>query len=261
MTRLFDANAHPALSGTALDKPASFELLTSRLTASDFAGACAVGLPGCGQYNHAAFLSECRQHGLEPIAAWGDVPLAQLEQEARAIKNLGYSGIKVHPRLSGMSVREPRFARLLQVAASENLVVFHCTYQFGADVSLHPVDPLPFLMEAVSAVPNLRMVLLHGGTIEVLRYAEAIRSNPNLLLDLSFTLNRYRGSSVDLDIGYLFKSFDQRICVGTDFPEYDPSDVRERFEAFASGLQEEKRDNIGWKNITTLMKSRCALDR
>jgi hypothetical protein len=110
-------------------------------------------------------------------------------------------------------------------------------------------------MEAVAGAPGLRMVLLHGGTVELLRYAEAIRSNRNLLLDLSFTLNRYAGSSLDQDITYLFRTFDQRICIGSDYPDYAPAQVRERFEHFAAGLAQDKQDNIGWRNISSLLET------
>jgi predicted TIM-barrel fold metal-dependent hydrolase len=98
------------------------------------------------------------------------------------------------------------------------------------------------------------MVLLHGGTVEMLRYAESIRTNPNVLLDLSYTLQRYEGSSLDQDISYLFRTFDRRICIGTDYPDYEPAQVRVRFEALANGLPRDKRENVGWKNIVKFLK-------
>jgi predicted TIM-barrel fold metal-dependent hydrolase len=254
MTPLFDANAHPSLSGTILKRPAAFPLLLRQLEDAGFVSACAVGLPSSGNYDHERFLSACCAYpNLVPVAAWNDVPSAKIEQEIFALKTLGYRAVKVHPRLCGLSVRDARFARLLLACASAQVVVFHCTYQFGTDGSFHPVDPLPPLMEAIAKASNVKMVLVHGGGMEVLRYSEAVRSNPNLLLDLSMTLTRYKGSSVDFDIAHLFQTFDQRICVGSDFPEYTPSEVRDRFETLASGLSQTKRDNIGWRNITKVI--------
>jgi predicted TIM-barrel fold metal-dependent hydrolase len=254
MTPLFDANAHPSLSGTILKKPASFPSLLQHLHDAGFIGACAVGLPASGEYDHKNFLAACQAHpNLVPVAAWSDVPTSKIEQEIFALQTLGYRAIKLHPRLCGMSVRDARFAQVLQACASAQVVVFHCTYQFGTDGSLHPIDPLPALMDAVANAPNLKMVLLHGGGIEILRYSEAVRSNPNLLLDLSLTLTRYKRSSVDLDIAHLFNTFDQRMCLGSDFPEYTPSEIRDRFELLASGLSQTKRDNIGWRNIMSMV--------
>jgi predicted TIM-barrel fold metal-dependent hydrolase len=253
-TPLFDANAHPSLSGAILKRPASFPLLLQQLLDAGFIGACAVGLPARGNYDHRDFLSACREYqNLVPVAGWSDVSAPKIEREIFALQALGYRAIKVHPRLSGLSVRDARFAEVLQACASAQLVVFHCTYQFGTDGSLHPIDPLPPLMDAVARAPNVKMVLLHGGGVEVLRYSEAIRTNPNLLLDLSLTLTRYKGSSVDFDIAHLFNTFDRRMCLGSDFPEYTPSEVRDRFEALASGLSQAKRDNIGWRNIMRMV--------
>jgi predicted TIM-barrel fold metal-dependent hydrolase len=254
MTPLFDANAHPSLSGAVSGKPASFALLSQQLGDAGFIGACAVGLPDDRDYDHESYLAACRAYpNLVPVAGWHNVPEPKIEREIRTLKALGYGAIKLHPRRCGLSVRDSSFREVLRVCAAAQIVVFHCTYQFGGASSLHPVDPLPSLMDAVASAPAVRMVLLHGGTVEILRYAEAIRTTPDLLLDLSFTLNRYQGSSIDLDLAYLFNTFDQRMCVGSDFPEYSQSQVRARFDEFASAIPQPKRDNIGWRNIMSML--------
>jgi predicted TIM-barrel fold metal-dependent hydrolase len=254
MTPLFDANAHPSLSGVIFRKSATFASLLQQHKDAGFIGACAVGLPDDGGYDHQKFLSACQAYpNLVPVAGWHNVPAPKIEQEVFALKTLGYRVIKVHPRRSGLSVRDPRFAQVLRACASAQIVIFHCTYQFSTDGSLHPIDPLPPLMDAVASAPKVQMVLLHGGTVEVMRYAETVRGISNLLLDLSFTLTRYKGSSIDLDLAYLFNNFDQRICIGSDFPEFSPLEVRTRFEELASALPPAKRDNIGWRNITGIV--------
>jgi predicted TIM-barrel fold metal-dependent hydrolase len=250
MTPLFDANVHPTL--TTADGAESFSILKPLLQEAGFRGACAVGLPGKDGFDAAPYAQAARTHGFYPVAAWNDVPAEAIGEQLNSLVGLGYRAIKIHPRLSGLSVRDPRFAQLLRAAAEVGVVVFHCSYQFSKDAR-HPVDPLPALMDAVAGAGPLRMVLLHGGTVELLRYAEAIRPNHNVVLDLSFTLNRYAASSLDQDIAYLFRNFDQRICLGSDYPDYSPAQVRDRFEFFASDLPQEKRDNIAWRNITALL--------
>jgi predicted TIM-barrel fold metal-dependent hydrolase len=250
MTPLFDTNAHPVLA--TRESGESFTALKALLEEAGFRDACAVGLPGRTGFDPGPYWDQARAHGFTPVAAWNDVPAGAIEHQLADLMAIGYRAIKIHPRLSGLSVRDERFAQLLRAAAATGVTVFHCCYQFSADAR-HPVDPLPALMEAVTGAAGLKMVLLHGGTVELLRYAEAIRSKRNLLLDLSFTLNRYAGSSLDQDIAYLFRTFDQRICVGSDYPDYAPAQVRERFEHFAAGLSPDKQDNIGWRNITRLL--------
>ncbi len=252
MTPLFDANAHPVRS--APGRTESFAVLVESLADAGFFGACAVGLPQKDGFDNREFLRACLAYrNLFPVAAWPNVPPEDIEGQLAALSAMGYRAIKIHPRLSGLSVRDPRFAQTLRAAAAAELIVFHCSYQFAADHSLHPVDPLPWLLEAVAGAPTLRMVLLHGGTVEILRYAESVRMNPNVLLDLSNTLQRYEGSSLDQDISYLFRTFDRRLCIGTDYPDYQPAQLRVRFEALANGLALDKRENIGWKNIVKFL--------
>jgi predicted TIM-barrel fold metal-dependent hydrolase len=253
VTPLFDANAHPATSSPG--KAETFSIFVKKLADANFLGACAVGLPCKEGFEHRVFLKACRaSKNLFPVAAWPNTPLEKIEGQLAALSAMGYRAVKIHPRFSGLSVRDPRFAQTLRMAAAADLIVFHCSYQFAADNSLHPVDPLPWLLEAVGEAPTLRMVLLHGGTVELLRYAASVRVHPNVLLDLSWTLQKYEGSSLDQDISYLFRTFDRRMCIGTDYPDYEPAHLRARFEALADGLPPDKRENIGWKNIVEFLK-------
>jgi len=77
-----------------------------------------------------------------------------------------------------------------------------------------------------------------------------VRFHKNLLLDLSFTIMKYEGSSIDLDIRFMFRNFDRRICIGTDHPEYSPAALEKRFSFFSQGLSEEKKQNIAYMNLT-----------
>ena len=87
----------------------------------------------------------------------------------------------------------------------------------------------------------------------LIRYMELVRFNENLLLDLSLTIMKYKGSSIDLDIRYLFTNFDRRICIGTDHPEYTHLDVRKRFEYFGQDVAINKLENIAFLNLTKFL--------
>jgi hypothetical protein len=96
-------------------------------------------------------------------------------------------------------------------------------------------------------------VLAHGGVTELLKYADLVRFAPQLLLDLSFTIMKYAGSSLDLDLAYVIKNLDQRVCVGTDFPEFDHAALRKRFEALTRGLPAAKIRNAASENIRSFL--------
>ena len=136
------------------------------------------------------------------------------------------------------------------------MVVFLCTYPFGSaklglgDRLLHDLD------SAIAAAPNTRLVLLHGGAIDLLRWIEFCRANEHLLLDLSHTLVKYAGSSLDDDLAFAFANFDRRICVGTDHPYYSIDDVVCRLELFLGDIPEHKRQNILRRNIEDYLAPR-----
>jgi predicted TIM-barrel fold metal-dependent hydrolase len=170
----------------------------------------------------------------------------------KALKTMGFVGVHAHPRACGVGPDKSSFHALLRAAAAADLPVFYCAYPY-ADVDLGlPVDPLPALAEALRQAPGVRMVLLHGGAAEVLRYAEFARANPRVLLDLSFTMMRY-GTALDAQLAYVLSTLDRRVCIGTDAPEYSPADVRARFEALTIGLPANKRLNIAGRSLTRFL--------
>jgi hypothetical protein len=76
----------------------------------------------------------------------------------------------------------------------------------------------------------------------------------NVLLDLSFTLLRYAGSSLDDDVRFMCRNLDQRLCLGSDFPEYTPAEVLARFDELLPDLPAPKRDAILIRNLEQFLK-------
>jgi predicted TIM-barrel fold metal-dependent hydrolase len=157
--------------------------------------------------------------------------------------------IKIHPRYTGMEISGPTLGNALAAAGAHDLAVFFCTYQHSAIQQYPSEDPFFSLVAALKAAPRTKLILVHGGDVQLLKYAELVRFNPNLLLDLSLTIMKYAGSSLDRDIFFLFRQFDRRICVGSDHPEYGHHEVRNRFEELAWGVPRDKIENIAFRNI------------
>ena len=97
------------------------------------------------------------------------------------------------------------------------------------------------------------IVLLHGGLTRVLETMEMVRFFPNAVLDLSLTFCKYAGTHLDCDFEYIFKWFDRRTTIGTDYPEINYKQLRERFDYFANKTTVEKAENIAYKNIEKIM--------
>ena len=253
---LFDSLCHPTLTGGWFGSncDASFETLTRDLRAAGIARACAVGLAGQEGYDHATFAARCRAFPeLVPIAGVEPKLRPDIDRELDTVRDLNFRGIKLHPRLSGFGYCDPCLAETFKSAAHRSLSVFLCTY-YHADAAHYPdTDPLYAVARALKSSPETRLVLLHGGTVELMRWMQFARHIPTIMLDISFTLMRYRHSSVDADIAWLFDGFQDRTCIGTDHPEYRCADVRIRFEELAAGATSDAARKIGGLNLARFL--------
>ena len=63
------------------------------------------------------------------------------------------------------------------------------------------------------------------------------------------TMQKYKGSSIEKDIFYLFKNFDENICIGSDHPEFSPKQLRNDFVYYSAKLDQKKKNNIAFKNL------------
>jgi len=252
MIPLFDSLTHPTLTGkwsNGKNLNASFSLLGERLDKENFSHALAVGLHNVENYSHQEFIDECNKYPkLIPIAGY-DVHIKDYEHELENIKQLGYSGIKIHPRFSGLNYSDNNLNAVFKYCGNIGLVVMYCTYAHSSLINYPVKDPFYSFVEYAKGCENTKIILVHGGDVELLKYAELVRFNFNIILDLSLTIMKYKNSSLDLDISFLFNNFDKRICIGSDHPEYSHKELRERCDFFFKGLIEEKKKNIAYLNL------------
>lgn len=149
-----------------------------------------------------------------------------LNQRLEEVKALGFSGIKLHPRFSGVPVTDPRIRKAVHLAGKLDLTAMVCT------IHRPPLPPLgrplsDALYELCRECDQTRIILVHGGYTDLLATSELIRPLEHVLLDLSTTLPRFHAASTGLDIRFLLETFDRRLCVGSDFPEGNMARIRE----------------------------------
>lgn len=259
---IFDSLTHPTLDGNwILPKwPSCGNIieLKNQMDECNVCGAFAVGMEGIGGYNEDNFLFHIKKEGngnLLPIAffKFDKNSNEYYSTRLKEIKDKGYIGIKLHPRIGQFILDNPSLPYVIDKANELGLVVMLCTYFYSNEVSMlaNNVERLGDMLLKVDS--QSKVILLHGGVVRLLDMMELVRSFPNTLLDLSLTLCKYAGSSLDLDIQFLFKSFDRRVCIGSDHPEIRLSQVRERFNQFAANTTREKAENIAFKNITNFI--------
>lgn len=186
-------------------------------------------------------------------AAYGSPSEAQLAIR-NELKVPGYRALKIHPRFNHYDPLDLRcLAMFEEIARSEKpLPIWLDTmfYYRGGSLRKPPVDTIH---EIVCTFPNLTFVLLHGGGSWLLQVAEAVRDCPNAYVDISFTIQRFKGSSIANDIRCLVETFDRRLTWGSDFPEYGLKDSLDLFNEITKGLPEEKRANVLGGNLARII--------
>ena len=236
---IVDANVHATRDGGwfGTGHDASLGRLLAELDRAGVDRAVLTGLAGATSTEDV--LALCREAGgrLLPVGAFDpaahDSPEAVRRAARDELSGRGLLGVKLHPRLGRYDVLDDRVLALLDELASwddERLGVWICTLLHVP--GLRPRQPpVEALCELVGRTPELTFVLVHGGGPDLLRLATAVRSAPNALLDLSYTVTHLGGSSVGDDLAHLLETFDERLVFGSDFPEGDISEALERLAA------------------------------
>lgn len=256
MIPIFDSLAHPTISGnwSSSNLDASFDTLYSEMNSNKIIKACAVGLPNFEGYNHFQFINKCAGYSnLIPISGF-DLFVNDIPEEISLLKNLGFKGVKLHPRCGKFSFEkdEKRIIEVMNSCYENDLVVFICTF-YSSEINDFPQrDPFWQLVNIFKNSAKTKTILVHGGTTRILEYSDLARFNSNILLDLSYTIVKYQGSSLDLDIHYLFDSFDRKLCIGTDHPEFNYKELRKNLDLLSRDIPRKKLENIYFKNLTDI---------
>lgn len=261
---IFDSLTHPTIHSNWLNPKyagKTINQLLEDMEQNHIQHAFAVDMgKNIGQHTHEDYFNFIKDASEKLIpVAYLDFPAGitekQLESTLVNIKSIGYQCIKIHPRLAAIDYKHPLLYQAFQIAAKLDLIVFFCTFSF--DISSLILNRTVYLLShLINCCDQTKLVLLHGGTTQLLTFSEMIRSlqpKQRILLDLSWTICKYQGSSLDLDIDYLFKNFDRKICIGTDHPEFTHSELRQRFNQFSEYTSESKLNNIAHRNLENLL--------
>lgn len=256
MTRplLFDSLVHVTEDGSWFGSQLNASIEHLERISADVAPyrACIVGIDGFNM-SPKFLLDVCRRRpetyvpiaGLNPRLYASEAAVHEIVRE-RAEQ--GFAGVKIHPTLNDVHLDDRPFAWVLDACASAGLAVFLCTNLRRAGYAPR-LPPVELVYQALMSHPDTRVLLLHGGTVDLLSYADILRTLPNAMLDLSFTLLRYEGSSLEADCAFVLRQFNRRCTVGSDFPELSPVALRARVEALGVALNPQEVEAVLSRNL------------
>ena len=249
--RLFDSLTHVTADGRwgvgVHDHDASCARLLAELDRIGPHRACLVALAGVADNETTMAVARRHPDRFVPVGSIDVTAEAEPETAIARLADEGFAGLKLHPRLHGYDPLDERCLAAIEAAGRSGLTVFLDTlFRQPRRSTPHPIDVVD---ELLVANPDCRFVLLHATGPTVLELFELGRMHDHALIDLSFTLLRYANSSVDDDIGFLCEQLDQRVCIGSDFPEYTPAEALARFGWLTGGLDSAKRANVAWRNL------------
>lgn len=247
----FDSCTHPTLDGMWIDGRYGMTFKQLDLIRRENSGyeALAIGLPGVGGYEHRAFKRECDSWGFEGVAAVTTVESADLEREFNVIADLGFRGVKVHPRLLKKNTDLSYLSRVFSLCDQFGLVCLLCTYEADQPGQLPSCDPFYQVCSALNDAPNVRLILMHGGGPRLIQFASLARHSESILIDLSFTIIDSMTTALKPSIRDLVSRLDRHLCVGTDSPEFKVEQVLHRVLEIAENLETMKLQNILSKNL------------
>jgi predicted TIM-barrel fold metal-dependent hydrolase len=251
--KVFDSITHVTDDGHWFGRAAceaTVDRLISEMDGTGAERACLVAIAGTISNDTVWRCSRACPDRLVPIGSLNPVEFRKPDEVAEAVRHLSaqrFAGLKLHPRWNDYDPLDPRCVAAIQSAGDEGLPVFLDTLFHRRSVPVR--NPVEIVENIAISCPSTTVVLLHGCGSSALDLFEIVRSNPRLVLDLSFTLMRYAGSSVDLDIRFLFEQLDQRVTIGSDFPEVTLKSAFARASELMRGLPDEKRANVCYRNL------------
>jgi predicted TIM-barrel fold metal-dependent hydrolase len=236
---------------TSLD--AGYTRLIAEMDAAAIGRACLAGRAGAADNVYVIECAKASAGRFVPVAGLNAAEVSDVTSssvEVAALARGGFAGILLNARMNGFDPLSHKCVQAVRAASQHGLVVFLDTlFRQRAHATPSAADVVDRL---IHLCPGARIVLLHGGGPSLLEMAEVVRANPSLVIDLSFSLMQYEGSSIDLDIRWLMQQLDERLVVGSAMPEFTPGQAFARAQALAEGLTADRWANISHRNLDRL---------
>ncbi len=166
-----------------------------------------------------------------------------------------YKFIKLNPRILNIRIENIKFyEKLFQKLSQTNLIILWCTFDSYENFPCK-IDQLSFLSKIVTPLKKNKIILMHGGGTNILKYYEKFRFCENVYLDLSYTFDHFFNTNLINDVVFLLKKFDRRIILGSDYPTINYkvhiNNINKIIKKYK--IPKSKNNNFLFKNLNSLI--------
>ena len=253
---MIDAHVHVTEDGRWFhtDFDASVDRLLREMDRAGVARSVLLPIPGVIG-NRA--LAAIRDRHPDRLIGFGSIDLeasATVEEQLEEVTSLGLRGLKVHPRLQGLRPDDRRLEPIYEGAVERGQPLVICGWQQSPrpEVPLDSIEPYAFDRIA-KRHPRLNLVIAHLGGHRPLDAYFVAKSNPNVYLDASYTLQALRETSIYQDLRFVLRHLDRKVIFGSDFPEMSIPEYVADFREALRGLEDVDVEAITSENILSLM--------
>jgi predicted TIM-barrel fold metal-dependent hydrolase len=226
--------------------PARPEDLLEQMDRGGIDAAIVLGLPGYQSPEEVLKLCAAAPKRLFPLLGVNPLNPGDVKRIAGARAD-GFYGIKLHPRLSQVPVTAEIFGPVMAQAAAANLPVLFDAVPQSPHVPLAQLEYQAFDVLA-RHFRQVKIVLAHACAPHVLGAYTVAKANPNVYLDVSFSLAYYAGSSVEMDIGFISDKLDHFVLYGSDFPQYPADEYLRSYQRLLDTRPAADRERLLAKN-------------
>ncbi|MFC1850768.1 amidohydrolase family protein [candidate division CSSED10-310 bacterium] len=169
-----------------------------------------------------------------------DEPRETILKMQRFFEEYSARGIKIHPRLQGVSVNDTLVEEILDFALTQKYPVVFDVFPFGPDFSDPRQQPAMYNYLA-QKMPTLTIILAHAGGYKIMEAFLTAKANLNIVLEISITPSYFSGSSVTEDLKFVCQRLPEgRIMYGSDYPEVTMAESLKQARIITKNLNKNK---------------------
>jgi predicted TIM-barrel fold metal-dependent hydrolase len=192
------------------------------------------------------------------------IPVAYLtkidnfKEEINYIRQNNYKFIKIHPRWLQVRISNKKFyEQLFNFLKKTDLTILWCSFD-SLEIRSNEIIQINFLSKLFNLAPNNKKIIMHGGGVNILKFYEMFRFIENTYIDLSYTMEHYLETTLKKDMIFLFKNFDKRILLGSDYPSFSLKKFKSSTNVLLkeSKINKKKKSNILINNINNLLNDK-----